>query len=120
MEAMKEREQEVLKMLEQDLNQLKAELKETAKAIVEGGYSKFPILVAHMPEIQIAQKVIDRELYQTSYNFSASTLEELVAKGVVPQDKSDSLRNQIGDQPETYCILLVHPDVMRFIFTPLK
>ena len=41
--TIKPNEQELLQSLDGDMKMLKKELNETVKAIVDGGYSKFPI-----------------------------------------------------------------------------
>ena len=71
---MNKTEADILTEVEQDIKALKKELNETVKAIVDGGYSEFPILLAHADDIAIAQKVIEKDVYQTHFHFSASTL----------------------------------------------
>ena len=108
-----------LKSLEEDLKTMGSALKETADSIVEGKYSSFPVLIAHVSDIVIGDKILDREEHQTAYHFSASTLEDLVEKGVILSDKKSMFEQQFSADKNTYCILLIHPEVMRFIFTPL-
>ena len=80
---MNKTEAEILTEVEQDIKALKKELTETVKAIVDGGYSEFPILLAHADDIAIAQKVIEKDVYQTHFHFSASTLEEMVNRKII-------------------------------------
>jgi len=115
--TIKPNEQELLQSLDGDMKILKKELNETVKAIVDGGYSKYPILLAHEEEIAIAQKVIDRKEYKTSFSFSASTMEELVARNIILDDKKDAFEKQFLAQSDSFCILLVHQESMRFIFS---
>jgi hypothetical protein len=115
--TIKPNEQELLQSLDGDMKMLEKELNETVKAIVDGGYSKFPILLAHEKEIAIAQKVIDRKEYKTSFSFSASTMEELVARNIILDDKKDAFEKQFLAQSDSFCILLVHKESMRFIFS---
>lgn len=115
--TIKPNEQELLQSLDGDMKILKKEFNETVKAIVDGGYSKYPILLAHEEEIAIAQKVIDRKEYKTSFSFSASTMEELVARNIILDDKKDAFEKQFLAQSDSFCILLVHQESMRFIFS---
>ena len=66
----KPNEQELLQTLDGDIKMLKKELNETVKAIVDGGYSKFPILLAHEEDIAIAQKVIDNKTTNADHMIS--------------------------------------------------
>lgn len=115
---MKSNETELLTQLEQDIKALKKELNETVKAIVDGGYSEFPILLAHADDLTIAQRVIERDIYQTHFHFSASTLEELVSRKIILEEKHLDFEKQMKANKESFCILLVHPDSMKFVFSP--
>lgn len=117
---MDEKEQAILGALEADIKVLKDPLKETITEIIKQGFSDFPILLAHMDEIQIADKVIDKEMFNTTFNFSATILEVLVKKGIVKEEAEESMKNKIREAKDSACILLVHPDVMRFVFYPLS
>ena len=97
-----EKEQEVLKVLELDVKSFKKELKEVVDTIVNEG------------------KVLDKDTFNSSFSFSASTLEELVSKGIVMKDKEEAFKEQIKTNKDKSCVLLIHPEVMKFIFTSLK
>ena len=109
-------EKEILYNLEADVKSLKKELGETVKAIIDGGYSNSPIILAHADDIAIAQKVIDKAQYSTHFNFSASTLEEMVTRKIILEEKKDEFEKQMRIKSESFCILLVHPDSMKFVF----
>lgn len=109
-------EKEILYNLEADVKSLKKELAETVKAIVDGGYSKYPIMLAHTEDIAIAQKVIDKDMHNTHFNFSASTLEEMVTRKVILDTKKAEFEKQMRSKMDSFCILLVHPDSMKFVF----
>jgi|TARA_B110000503_G_scaffold143637_1_gene246547 hypothetical protein len=115
---MNKTEADILTEVEQDIKALKKELNETVKAIVDGGYSEFPILLAHADDIAIAQKVIEKDVYQTHFHFSASTLEEMVTRKIILSEKQGDFEKQMKANANSFCILLVHPDSMKFIFTP--
>ena len=115
-----EKEKDLLAQLEGDVKILSAELAETVKAIVDGGYSKFPILIAHIEDISIAQKVIDKNESQSYYSFSASTLEEMVTRKIILEERKADFEKQFNAHSEDYCILLLHPDTMKFVFAKRK
>lgn len=110
------KEQEILSNLEADIKTLKKELNETVKAIVDGGYSKFPILLAHEENIAIAQKVIDKKDYLTHFSFSASTMEEMVVRKIITEDKQADFERRFKANQDKFCVLLVHPESMKFVF----
>lgn len=116
---MDQKEQEILKLLEVDVKAFREALKETTSDIVAQGFSKFPILIAHEAEITIADKIIDKDVFSSQFNFSATTLEALVDHGVIPQDKRSSFEHQMKQSKDAVCILLIHPEVMKFVFSPL-
>ena len=115
-----DKEQEILKLLELDFAALKTELKDTADAIKKDGYSKYPVLLAHVQDLDIAEKIIDSNLHNSGFSYSASTLEELIEKGVILKERQIAFEEQFKANSDKYCILLIHPELMRFIFTPLK
>jgi hypothetical protein len=115
--SISEKEKEILYNLESDIKVLKKELNETVKAIVDGGYSKFPVIIAHADEIAIAQKVIDRSDHQTHFHFSASTLEEMVTREIVVKEREADFKQQFQGNSDKFCVLLVHPESMKFIFS---
>ena len=115
-----DKEQEILKVLELDVTNFKKELKDVVVTIVKEGYSDYPVLIAHKEDIALAQKVLDKNLYNSSFSFSASTVEELVSKGVILKEKEDSFKEKVKTNGEMACVLLLHPEVMKFIFISLK
>ncbi|PCJ65589.1 MAG: hypothetical protein COA58_09275 [Bacteroidetes bacterium] len=114
--AIEESEKEILLSLESDIKALSKELKETVTAIIDGGYSKFPILLAHSEDITIAQKVIDKNTHNSVFNFSASTLEEMVTRKIILNDKKMEFKAKMKSNSDSFCILLVHSESMRFVF----
>jgi nitrogenase molybdenum-iron protein alpha/beta subunit len=114
-----QKETEILRKLELDVKAFAEQLKETRDAIVSGGYSEFPVLIAHYEDIGIAQKVMDKELFSSNFHYSASTLEELIERKIVLKERKAGLENAIKTKKDSVCILLLHPEVMKFIFTPL-
>lgn len=117
---METKEQEILSTLEADVKVLKDPLKETITEIIKQGFSNYPILIAHMEEIQLADKVIDKQMFNTSFHFSATILEVMVKKGIIKKEAEDAMKQKISESKDSACILLLHPDVMRFVFYPLS
>ena len=117
---MEDKEKALLEQLENDIKKLSSQLYEVANDVVKHGFSKYPVLIAHKDDIAIADKILDRFEQECNFHFSATTLEVLVAKGVLLKDKKSDLENHLDQNPEMFCVLLVHPQVMKVIFSPLK
>ena len=117
---MENKVEEILKSLEGDLKILKKPLQEVISEIIKQGYSNYPILIAHPEDMAFADKVIDKNLFNSSFHFSASTLEAMVKKGIVLEDRKEAMEAKMKEAKDAACILLLHPDIMRFVFSPLK
>ncbi len=117
---MEVKEQEILSTLEGDVKLVKDAIKETLTEIIKQGFSNYPIFIAHQQAIAIADKVIDKEVFNTSFHFSASTLEVMVAKGIIVEEKKEAMEAKLNEAKDAVCILLLHPDVMKFVFYPLS
>lgn len=116
---MENQEQEILSTLEGDIKTLKEPLKETITEIVSQGYSNYPILIAHIEDMNFADKIIDKSLFNTAFHFSASTLEAMLSKGIILEDRREAFEEKIKASEGSACILLLHPEVMKFVFFPL-
>ncbi len=117
---MENKEEEILKFLELDVKQLKTQIKEVMAEIIAQGYSDYPIMIAHPEEMVFADKVFDKELFNLNYHFSASTLEAMMEKGIILKERKEAMIAKMKVSKESACILLLHPEIMRFIFAPLS
>ena len=117
---MEENEKALLEQLDGDLKKFSGPLEETIEDIVEQGFSKYPILIAHKDELSIADIVLNRFEYESNFHFSASTIEVMVSKGVIRSDMESELKKHLDSKKGQVCVLLVHPTVMKIIFSPLR
>lgn len=117
---MEAKEQQILSTLEGDVKVLKDALKDTITEIIKQGFSNYPILIAHIEDLKIADKVIDKEMFNTTFHFSATILEVMVKKGIIKKEAEDAMKQKITESKDAACILLLHPEVMKFVFYPLS
>jgi len=73
-----------LKSLEADFNLFKESLRETSKDIINEGFSHFPVFIAHQIDIPLGEKILDKVELASNWSISATTLEDLMEKGVLP------------------------------------
>lgn len=114
------KEEEILKFLEVDIKQLKDKFREVMAEIIAQGYSDYPILIAHPEDMAFADKIFDKEPFNLHFHFSASTLEAMIEKGIILEEKKEAMIAKMKVAKDAACILLLHPDIMRFIFAPLS
>ena len=110
----------VLKQLELELKAYSDPLKETADDIVKEGFSNYPILIAHTEDVSVGEVILDKSMYGNQFHFSATTLEQLEEHQVILKERKASFEATYNQNKAQYCVLLIHPEVMRFVFTPLK
>lgn len=108
----------ILTSLENDMQTLKPVLKETATDILNGDYSKYPVFIAHQAEVILGEKLIDGNETGISWSINASTLEELVEKGIVQPDRVQLFKQTFKNPSEFACLFVIHGLGANFIFIP--
>ena len=112
------------KQLQNDIARYHGPLGEASTTVVDEKVSNYPIFVAYagediesLPGIHVMEVPTDRELVWT---VNVTTLEELVAKQVVTQDKIDPFRKVYNEKPESFCFLIIDEAGGRFGFVDRK
>lgn len=100
------------------MQKLKPILKETATDILNGDYSKYPVFVAHQAEVRLGEPLIDAKETGISWSINASTLEELVEKGIVQPDRVQLFKQTFKNPSEFACLFVIHGLGANFIFIP--
>lgn len=106
--------------LQTDIARYHTTLHEAATTVVDEKVSNYPIFVAYagedlesMPGIYVMEVPTPRALVWT---INLTTLEELVAKQVVTQDRIDPFRNVYKDKSDSFCFLIIDEAGGRFGF----
>ncbi len=96
-------------------------LKMMAKAadiIKEQDVSSFPIFVLSELPINIGINIVEREKMNSPWNIHASTLEELVTKQVIAQEKVEDFKLVYKKSDPDLCLLMLTGEDANFIFVP--
>lgn len=109
-----------LELLKDDLAFYNDMLKEVSADILDEGFSKYPVFIAHQEPVKIGEMIIDATEYQRSFNVSATVLEELVERNVVTKDREASFQEAFKDARKFMCVLLVTDKGASFVFVPFK
>ncbi len=109
-----------LKSLETDLKFYSESIKEVATEIMVEGISEYPVFVAHQHELKLGEIILDRHELNTEWTIQASTLEELVEKGIIQHNKKDLFIQKFKDPAKHMCLLVVVPEGANFVFYPYQ
>ena len=106
--------------LQTDISAFHAPLLTAAETVVNEEVSNYPIFVAYagddqdiLPGIYVMEVPTTRNLVWT---INVTTLEELVAKRVVTQDKIDPFRKVYKSNDDSFCFLIIDEAGGRFGF----
>ena len=93
--------------LHDDCVRLRQLFSQASTTIRDEGVSKYPIFVMHrQDELGVGINVVRREAAATHWSYQASTLEELVARRIVPFEELEAFR-KIYKKPEThFCFMM--------------
>lgn len=107
-----------LKSLETDLKLYNDSLREVSSEIIVEGISSFPVFIAHQHSVQLGEAILDKEELNTAWSINASTMEELVEKGLILTEKKDAFMEKYKDPYRFMCVLVIVPEGANFIFYP--
>ncbi|TAE88630.1 MAG: hypothetical protein EAY81_02765 [Bacteroidetes bacterium] len=109
-----------LELLKDDIEFYQGMLKEVSADILNEGFSKYPVFIAHQEPIKLGEMIIDASEYSRSYNISATVLEELLERNIVTKEREQSFKDAYKNPSQFLCILLVTDKGASFVFVPIK
>ena len=109
-----------LKSLEVDLKLYSESIKEVAVEIIVEGISTHPIFVAYQDQVAIGELILDKNELNANWSINASTLEELVQRGVILANKKDAFIKNYKKSHEFMCLFVVTPEGANFVFYPYQ
>lgn len=104
--------------LEQQLKPYKKLMTQAADTVVDQEVSKYPIMVLHQQEVNIGIPLLDREQNKSQWSINVSTLEELVAKQIVFDDKVDEFRDTYKSKEDVICVFVLSELGAQFVYLP--
>jgi hypothetical protein len=102
----------------QDFIKVSDNLKEASYQIVSRNFSKFPIFPIAKAEIGVGQILIKKSELDTAWNYSASYLDEFVARQLVEEKNLDAFKEAYKNPEEFCCLFVVDEKFTKFIFIP--
>lgn len=109
-----------LQQLRAELILMKDSIKETANDIIKGGYTKFPIFIAHQDPIKVGEVILDKDDMATHWSISASTLEQFIETGLVEPDKEEMFKANYKNPKEFICMFVIYQTQANFVFIPYR
>lgn len=110
----------LLDILADDLAFYSPMIKEVSVDLIKEGFTQYPVFVAHQHEVKLGEPILMREDYAREFSIHASTLEELVEKKLVLQEREADFKLNYKNSKEFMCILLLTPGDARFVYVPYK
>ena len=108
--------------LQHDVQPFRHRLSEAADTVVDEGVSNYPIFFAfggeandQVPGIAVTTIPTNRGVV---WQLNLTTLEELVAKTVIPAERIDPFRDLYKKNHDQLCFLIVDAEGARFGFIP--
>lgn len=109
-----------LNTLKLDLNLYQESIKEVSEDIIREGFSKYPVFVAHQEEVKLGEIILDKDELDANFTIQASTLEELVEKGIILKKNVDKFKTAYKDPAQHCCIFLITREGAQFVFVPYE
>ncbi len=92
-------------------------LGQAADVILDQEVSTYPIFVVHQELLSIGIPLIEQAA-ESDWSVNASTLEELVTKQIVMEDKLPAFRQVYKDPRQFLCLLVIDAQGANFVFLP--
>lgn len=108
----------LLDVLHADLAFYSGMIKEVSKDMVKEGFTNYPVFVAHQHEVKLGEPILLKDDYARDFNINATTLEELIEKKLVLNERIDEFKTNFKSPDKFMCVLLVTVAGAHFIFAP--
>lgn len=112
--------QKIITTLKSDLRIYAEMMHEVAFDIVKQGFSKYPMFIATEAEIKMGELILDRNDYAATFNIYASTMEEMLERGLIQENKKQNFVSNYKDPRKHMCVLLVTNGVASIVFYPYQ
>lgn len=109
---------EILGKLEVAVKKYQQRFVGATKTIQDEQVSNYPIIVAYPAITTITIGLPLQEDPALSFNFNATTLEELAVKKVINLEKVDDFRKLYNQKKDQLCVFLLERPAPQFVFIP--
>lgn len=108
-----------LKVLENEITGLSDDLLEISLEMIKGGYTEYPIYVAHQGNVEdMGEELFNANTDNLPYSINVSMLEDFVESGIIPEEKTKLFKTAYGDPKQFMCIFFITSDSASFVFYP--
>lgn len=114
------KDEKYFKQLQKNIRPYLEVMGKAADIIIEQDVSTFPILILSEVPANIGINIVDKGLSNAPWNIYASTLEELVTKRIIAQEKIDDFKLVYKSSGSNLCLLILTQDNAHFVFVPRK
>jgi hypothetical protein len=112
--------QKIITTLKSDLRIYAEMMHEVALDIVKQGFSKYPMFIATEAEIKMGELILDRNDYAATFSIYASTMEEMLERGLIQENKMQNFVSNYKDPRMHMCVLLVTNGIASIVFYPYQ
>jgi hypothetical protein len=110
----------LLETLKDDLAFYSDMIKEVSNELIKEGFTSYPIFIAHQHELKLGEVILKREDFARDFNINASTLEELIDKKLILEERKNEFIVNYKNPKSNMCILLVTASGAHFIYVPFN
>jgi hypothetical protein len=112
--------QKIIISLKSDLRIYAEMMHEVALDIVKQGFSHYPVFIATEAEVKLGELILDKNDYAATFNIYASTMEEMLERGLIEENKKQNFVSNYKDPRKFMCVLLVSNGVASIVFYPYQ
>lgn len=103
--------------ISQDFVKVADTLKEASYQIRKKGF-EFPVFPICKEKQPIGQILLEKELFNTTWNYYASFLDEFVQRELVAADHQEDFKLSYKDPDEFCCLFVVDREFTNFVYIP--
>lgn len=95
-------------------------IKEVSADMIAEGFTQYPIFIATEHEVKMGELVLQKDDHAATFNIYASTLEEMVDRKLVLENKKADFIKTYKDPNKFMCVMLLTQTIASFVFVPYK
>lgn len=108
----------IIETLKADLHIYNEMIKEVSADMISEGFTEYPVFIATQHEVKIGELIIDKNDMAGTFNLYATTIDEMINKHLILEEKRTHFIKAFKDPKKFICILLVTSETASFVFVP--
>ena len=110
----------LIESLKLDLKIYDEMIKEVSADMIAEGFTAYPVFIATEHDIKIGELILDKKDQAGTFNIYATTMEELIEKKLILEEKRNSFIKAYKDAKKFMCVMLITTTIASFVFVPYK